>query len=83
VNRRDLFKKLAVGAIASAPSAITSITFERISGLESKVASLGTKLESSISDLHANLKGTEARIDRLDNKQRIFATLVCAALLIG
>ena len=83
MNRRDLFKKLAVGAIASAPSAITSITLERISGLESKVASLGTKLESSISDLHASLKGTEARIDRLENKQKMFATLVCAALLIG
>ena len=83
MNRRDLFKKLAFGAVAAAPSAVASITLEQFNGLEKKVSTLGTKLEARISDLHAGLKGAEQRLDGLEKKQKIFATLVCAALLIG
>lgn len=83
MNRRDLFKTFTAGALASGQAAISSMTFENMHDLETKISALRTSLNTQISDLSASIKGTQQRLDSLEKKQKVFASLVCAALLIG
>jgi phage shock protein A len=83
VNRRDLFKTFTAGAIASGQTAIASMTLENMRNLEAKISTLKTSLDTQISDLSTSIKGTQQRLDGLEKKQKVFASLVCAALLIG
>lgn len=83
MNRRDLFKTFTAGAIASGQTAIASMTLENMRNLEAKISTLKTSLDTQISDLSTSIKGTQQRLDGLEKKQKVFASLVCAALLIG
>lgn len=83
VTRRDLVKKFTAGALATAPSSLASMTLENMRGIESKIYALKETVDSQISDLSINLKASQQRLDSLEKKQKVFAGLVCAALLIG